>query len=256
MTDPTTTHKRPIWQIAVVVILALFAISLLVPGVRASLSAWLGLSVADSDQVPASPVTLVAVTSTPPASQTGGATGAPSSTQAGSKSEPTASLIDISDLNQLASQAGWEILTPGWLPDGYKFQSAYFDPNQKMVFLTYLVTRALPGSNDPSLTTSKTITLLQALKNDFVPMQVAPKTNVEDAEVNGIPAAYAMGAWDTEFVQDETDPSGGKLISTWRNDLQVQNIFWQDGKVYLVLLTDDEALSRRDLLEMASSINR
>lgn len=256
MTDQTTPRKRSIWIIMAVVILAFIAISLVVPGVRASLSAWLGLSEAPSDQVPASPVSLIAVTSTPPVSSTGATSGVFSSAQGEPETEPTASLIALSDFSQLASQAGWEILTPGWLPDGYKFQSAYYDPNQKMIILTYLVSRQLPGSTDQALTTTKSITLLQALQNDFAPMQVAPGSNIEDAEINGLPAAFAIGAWDTQFVQDESDPSGGKLISTWRDDLQVKNIYWQDDKVYLLLVTDDEALSRQDLFEMASSIEK
>jgi hypothetical protein len=225
----------------------MIAISLFVPQVRASLSAWLGLSVTPSDQVPVTPVSLIPVTSTPPA---------PSTTQAEAVPGLATTQSSIPDFSQLASQAGWKILTPSRLPEGYKFQSAHYDPNQKLVFLTYLITRALPDSSDPSLTATKTITFLQALKNDFIPMQVAPSTNVEDTKIGDLPAAYAKGAWDTQFIPDEQEPSGGKLVSSWRNDLQVQNVFWQDGNVYLVLVTDDETLTKQDLLDMASSISR
>ena len=256
MTNQTTPRRSTVVQIVLAVIIAIIAISLFVPQVRASLSAWLGLSVAPSDQVPATPAVLIPVTATALANPTFESGAKSASTQTESVAGQATTLSGIPDLNQLGSQAGWEILAPSWLPEGYKFQSAHYDPNQKVVFLTYLISRALPDSSDPSLTATKTITFLQALKNDFIPMQVAPSTNVEDVEFNGLPAAYALGAWDTQFVPDDQDPSGGKLISSWRNALQVQNVYWQDGDVYLVLLTDDETLTKQDLLEMASSISR
>jgi hypothetical protein len=256
MTNQTTPRKRPVWQLVLAVIIAMIAISLFVPQVRASLSTWLGLSVAPSDRVPAPPVTLIPITATPPVNPTLESVGKSASPQAQSVTGQGTTLSGIPDLKQLANQAGWDIFTPGWLPEGYKFQSAHYDPNQKVVFLTYLVSRALPDSSGSSLTATKTISFLQALKDDFIPMQVAPATNVEDIEFNDMPAAYAVGAWDTQFVPDDQEPSGGKFISAWRNDLQVQNVYWQDGDVYLVLVTDDETLTKQNLLDMASSISR
>jgi hypothetical protein len=87
-------------------------------------------------------------------------------------------------------------------------------------------------------------------------MQISPGTNLVDILVDGPPAAYAEGGWDTEFIQDDNVPGGGKMVSTWRNDIAVKNIYWQDGNVYLVLLTDDEAVSQQDLIDMAGSIGR
>jgi hypothetical protein len=239
-------------------------LSLAIPPVRASLSSWLGLSVAPSSQVPATPVTLEAVipaTSvvTPlatvlPAMQPSEAAAANSSTttpvQTGVISNTPA------DLGQLSSQIGWGVLTPSYLPDGYHYQSAYYDPNQKLVVLTYLVTRPLPGATDPSLTSSETVTLLQSQRNDFVPMQVAPNTNITDTLVNGAPAAFTIGGWDTEFVKDNTAPGGGKMVSSWRNDLPVKNLYWQVGKLYLVLITGDGVVSQQDLIDMASSTGK
>jgi hypothetical protein len=160
------------------------------------------------------------------------------------------------DPDQLSNQIGWDILTPSYLPDGYHYQSAYYDPNQKLVVLTYLVTRPLPGATDPSLTSSETVTLLQSQRNDFVPMQVAPNTNITDTLVNGAPAAFTIGGWDTEFVKDNTAPGGGKMVSSWRNDLPVKNLYWQVGKLYLVLITGDGVVSQQDLIDMASSTGK
>jgi len=123
-----------------------------------------------------------------------------------------------------------------------------------MLILTYLVTRPLPGASDPSLTSTESITLLQSQANDFVPMQIAPNTNVTDTQVNGLPAAYSMGGWDTEFVKDSTAPNGGKMVSSWRNDLPVKNLYWQVGEIYLALITADGAVSQQELIDMANSI--
>ena len=134
--------------------------------------------------MPVSAVTLVAVTS-PTAVGTSPvvATNTSLPQTSGSSTEipsPTPGLS--ADLSQLATLAEWDALTPIQLPEGYQYQSAFFDTNNKMLILTYLVTRLLPGANDPSLTSSETITLLESQKNDFVPMQIAPSTNVIDVQ--------------------------------------------------------------------------
>jgi len=258
MNEGTSRAPRPWWQILLAVILILILVSLLVPGVRASVSNWLGLSVAPSTQMASTPAALVPNSSTTtsesilktqvitPIAQTPGAYPAPGDSQG--------SLGNAAEINQLADVAGWNILTPSLLPEGYHFQSAFFDTNNKMLILTYLVTRSLPGTTDPSLTSTESITLLQAQSNDFVPMQIAPNTNVKDIEINGLPAAFTSGGWDTEFVKDSAAPNGGKMVSSWRNDLPVKNLYWQVGNLYLLLVTTDQAVSQQDLIDMASSI--
>jgi hypothetical protein len=74
--------------------------------------------------------------------------------------------------------------------------------------------------------------------------------------VNGAPAAYTVGGWDTEFVKDNQTPGGGKMVSSWRNDLPVKNLYWQIGKVYLTLVTADGAVSQQNFFDMAASIGR
>jgi hypothetical protein len=41
---------------------------------------------------------------------------------------------------------------------------------------------------------------------------------------------------------------------SWRNDLQIRNIFWQSSDIYLVLIADDAQVSKDDLLIMANSV--
>ena len=254
MANSSNKPKYRGWQIALVVIIAIILLFIAVPAVRASLSAWLGLSVAPTNEATAVPVTLEAlVTSTP----TQGAANVPAATS--ETVSPTTQVSSNSgniDFAKLSSQIGWEVLTPSWLPEGYEFVSAYFDTNQKMLVLTYIVTRPLPGTNDPSLTSSETITLLEAQSNDFIPMQIAPDTTVTDVQVNGNPAAFTQGGWDTQFVKDNNAPGGGKMVSSWRNDLHVKNLYWQLGKVYLTLVTADEQVSQQDLIDIAASVGK
>jgi hypothetical protein len=247
MSVQSTPPSRRGWQIAVAVILVLVALIFIIPGVRASLSSWLGLSVAPSNQVPASTANLVSITPEANVNSTEIAPSAPI---------PVASVEIPTEVSQLAEQPEWEIPTPSTLPEGYHFQSAFYDTNLKLLILTYLVTRPLPGATDPALTSSETISLLQSLKNDFVPMQIAPSTNVTDIQVNGQPAAFTLGGWDTEFVKDSTAPNGGKMVSSWRNDLPVKNLYWQIGKLYLALITTDEAVNQQELVDMANSIGK
>ena len=246
MSNQPAPPARKGWLIAIAIILLLIVLILIIPGVRASVSSWMGLSVAPSEQVPASTVDLVALTP-----QTiFDATEIPASSQV----QSALSTVISTEVNQTAPQPDWDMLTPDYLPEGYQFQSAFYDTDLKMLILTYLVTRPLPGATDPSLTSSETITLLQSQKNDFVPMQIAPNTNVTDIQVNGQPAAFTMGGWDTEFVKDSTTPNGGKMVSSWRNDLPVKNLYWQVGKIFLALITTDDSVSQQELIDMASSI--
>ncbi len=257
-TQKLTHQNRPYqfhWIYAAALILLLAVLAIFIPPVRAAVSAWLGLSVAPSNQMPVGAVTLVAAASpTPTTADTLTPEAArPSATAAPAQTLPALSLQKPAEISQMSAQAGWDILSPSVLPEGYKFEGAYLDTNHQMVVLTYLATRPLPGAADPTLTATSSITLLQAQKNDFVPMQVAPATNIQDVKVNGQPAVYAVGAWDSEFVPDAKDPNGGKMVSTWRNDLAVQNLYWQVGSIYMALVTDDNALSQGQLIDLAAS---
>jgi len=265
MSDQTSRPPRSWWQIAIAILLVLILLAVIILGVRASISSWLGLSVAPSTLVPITPAVLENVTSPTPVgslAKTAELTALPHTDTVQTEnaypapSQPEDTLGIAAEIKQLAAQAGWDIPLPTQLPEGYHFQSAFFDTNNKMVILTYLVTRPLPGASDPSLTSTESITLLQAQKNDFVPMQIAPNTNVVDIEVNGLQAAFTVGGWDTEFVKDSTSPNGGKMVSSWRNDLPVKNLYWQIGKIYLALVTTDADVSQQDLVDMASSIGK
>ena len=255
----TKSSSRLVRPIAAALILVFLLTGLSSSQVRASISAWLGLSVAPSNHMPASAVTLIAVTPATPTQTTH-----PTQTQPVAETEAAAGPTPLSpaatdqppEIAQLSTQAGWTILTPGHLPEGYNFQSAYFDANQHMVIITYIAARPLPGASDASQTSTQSITFLQALKNDFIPMQVAPETEVKDIQINGQAAAYAAGAWDAEFVKDEKDPGGGNMVYTWRGDLAVHNLYWQLGEVYLCLVTPDSAITQQELIEMAASVSQ
>ena len=94
-------------QIAIALALVLAAASLLsIPTVRASLSEWLGLSIAPSNQVPVSAVTLVPVTPPAPTVTTAAAAvqptrPAPSAAPSASPAQPTSSVPQPEQVAQL-----------------------------------------------------------------------------------------------------------------------------------------------------------
>ncbi len=253
------------WLIPVVIVGVLILLIGAIPGVHASVINRLGISIAPSSQVPAAPLTLQALATSTPAEAGAVVNASPVPAQLTS---PAALTIPPStaqsagasgtstDIKELSSQVGWEVLSPTVLPAGYKYQSAYFDVTNKMLVLTYLVTRPLPGATDPSLTSSETISLIESPNNDFVPMQIAPNTVFTDTLVNGQPAVYNLGGWDSQFIKDNTQPNGGKMVSSWRNDLPVKNLYWQVGDIYLLLVSSDAAVSQPELLDIASSVGR
>jgi len=46
------------------------------------------------------------------------------------------------------------------------------------------------------------------------------------------------------------------MVSSWRNDLPVKNLYWQVGKIFLALITTDDSVSQQELIDMASSIGK
>jgi len=57
-------------------------------------------------------------------------------------------------------------------------------------------------------------------------------------------------------VPDPKDPKGGQMVSTWRSDLDIQNLYWQSGKIFLLLVCDDASVSRQALIDTAASLGR
>ena len=147
------------------------------------------------------------------------------------------------NIDEISNLAKWTIKSPSWLPDGYQFNEAMFDSANNMVSLTFIATRQLPG-NDPSLTQTSTITLVQSLRNDLIPLIVAPGVDMGSITINGQSAAYAIGAW-------KNDNTTG--TATWDSSYQLQNINWQIDYIYLSLNTDDSLVSKDDLLKIAES---
>jgi hypothetical protein len=221
--------RAPLWSLwprlavvaASLVVLAL-VVTLGSPEARASLSAWLGLGVSPSAVV------------TPPAV----------------KPSELVSSVTLADISR---SAGWTVVAPAWVPEGYRVGSTNYDSRNGLVYLSFRATRQLPGG-DPKLTQTKALSLVQSRQNTVIPLQVAQTTSVQDVTVSGQPAAYAVGAWKSEFVPKAGEPGGGHMEARWRSDLAVQNVFWQVGSVYVVLISDDAAVTRQDLLKVADSV--
>jgi len=236
---------------SVALVLALFAaFALTVPSVRASISAFLGLGKSSSDIIIQPTGTVDISTPVPTAIAT-----QPNATVEVATAQLVGNVVLTAhpNIQQVTGLAGWSVLTPRYLPEGYHFDSAYYDATNQLIYLSFFATRPLAGSD---LTETKSLTLVEAKRNDIVPLMVAPSATIEDVIVAGTPAAFVIGAWDSTFVSNASEPNGGHMEWNWRNDLQVQNLFWQNGDVYLVLITDDVHVSKYELLKLADSIGR
>jgi len=206
----TISHRFAIGFIAFMIVA--IALSMSIPTVRAAVLKYLGLTVSPSESI-------------------------------SNPAIPAESLVDSQKMDEISDLAGWKIKVPAWLPEGYKFYDAVYDSPNKMAILTFIATRQLPG-NDPTMTETKAITMVQALHNDILPLMVAPTTIIQDISINGQPAAYAIGAW-------ENDAATGK--ATWNSSYQLQNVYWQVDSVYLTINTNDTQVDQNDLLQMAVS---
>ncbi len=153
----------------------------------------------------------------------------------------------MNKVNETSQQAGWTIQVPYSLPEGYDLLDVYFDSNNQMVVLAFLATRPLPDGN--GLTETKTLSLVEGLRNDVAPLKIAPEAQTAPVQVGNTSGAYLTGAWDTSY-----DNQSQSMLSTWRSDLAVQNIYWQQGTLSLVLISDDSSLSQSDLLLCAASV--
>lgn len=159
---------------------------------------------------------------------------------------PAVPVMDLNtnkSIDEISNLAGWTVKSPSWLPDGYQFNEAMYDSANKMVILNFIAARQLQG-NDPSMTQTNAITLAQSLRNDLIPLIVAPGTDMGSMMINGQPAAYAIGAW-------KNDNSTG--TATWDSTYQLQNINWQIDSTYLSINTNDTLVSKDDLLKVAES---
>ncbi len=265
--EPTklTTQLRRIGLGLALAAVFIAAFILAVPLVRASLSSFFGLGISPSNNL-VQPTGTIDLSTPPPAqpatdtpqpapSATSSATqppAEPSATPGAVESQPGGlNLTANPNIQQVTELSGWQAVTPGYLPEGFHFDSAYYDATNKLIMMSFFATEKLAGSD---LTATLSLTLVQAKHNDVVPLMAAPGSAIQDVKVGEAPAAYVTGAWDSNFVANASETNGGHMEWNWRSDLPIQNVFWQVGDIYLVLITDATSLSQEELLKTAASI--
>src|SRR5262249_4802637 len=108
--------RAPLWGLwprlvvaAASVVLLAMAVTLATPEARASLSAWLGLGVSPSAVV------------TPPAVQ-------------------PSELVSSTTLADISQKAGWTVVAPAWVPEGYRVGSTNYDSRNGLIYMSFLAT--------------------------------------------------------------------------------------------------------------------
>lgn len=157
---------------------------------------------------------------------------------------PASELTVSQNIDEISRLAGWTVKFPDWLPEGYQFTEALYDSANQMVIVTFTANRPLPGE-DPNLTQTSALTLVQSSRNDRIPLLLAPGVDLGNLTIQGQPAAYAMGAW-------INDNAAG--TATWDPAYPLQNINWQLDFTYLSLNTSDTLVSKEDLQKVAESV--
>jgi len=124
---------------------------------------------------------------------------------------------------------------------------ASYEVNNQQVVLTFLVRRLLPDGN--GLTETKSLTLVEGMQSEAAPLKIATQAQAVTIQIGEFPGFYIIGAWDTSY-----DSQSQSMITIWRNDLVIQNIYWQSENIHLVLISDDDQLSQSDLIKIARSV--
>jgi len=151
-------------------------------------------------------------------------------------------------LTALSAQAGWNVLAPSVIPEGYTPGDVSYLDADKQVVMTFLVTRSLPGGV-PALTETKTLTLVQSTNVEAVVFQLPADAAIKPVTINDQPGGLVHGAWDSQF-----DQAANSFSYTWREDLGVTGIYWQAGDIHLALISNDDALNDEQLVQIAEQV--
>ena len=117
--------------------------------------------------------------------------------------------------------AGWPVAVPAELPEGYRFEFDRLRPGQR-AGADHLPGRA-PARPDRRADRDQSADPgpVAAAGPAALPGR-AERALVEPVALGDGPAAYALGAWDSEY-----DPGRDAFVARWRADLPVANVFWQ-----------------------------
>jgi Domain of unknown function (DUF4367) len=153
----------------------------------------------------------------------------PGSSQPLSSASPDVQPLTPVSLEEARQRVDFSIPTPTWLPAGVVFRNAFVSSDNETVVLSYQL------SGDPS----KGL-FIQIKKGQAAGGYVIPSSASQNVTVDGHPAVYAGGAWD----------SSGK----WNGVANAGLLSWQDNGFTYVLSFSGLALTRADMIRIADSI--
>jgi hypothetical protein len=145
-------------------------------------------------------------------------------------------------LDQLKASAGFDVIAPPELPQGYSLQTAAYDKGSGNVVLTYT-------------------TNIEEKRHLFVVITEAQGLNTNDIGFQAQVDAVSFGSWTGELVQGGWMAADGQAFEAWDNDVPLVTLRWSDSgvtfTVQVTLLqepTHSQVSSREEALSIAQSL--
>lgn len=140
-------------------------------------------------------------------------------------------------LFQVERSAGYDILEPAHLPEGFELAGASFDWGTKIVSLIY----HFDGEN--SLTINQEP--INKAEGCDLCMEIGPDTSVSAVQIGDLEGDYAKGGW--------TEDNGNRY---WTSNPDLQTLRWQSNEMAfdLQFQGNPDQISQSDLVEIAKNL--
>jgi len=153
-------------------------------------------------------------------------------------------------ISEAENIAGFNITTPGSIPDGFSFTGAEFSPEQRAITLQYE-------------TNTGFILRISQRPKGIVYQSISVNATVESVQIGSVMGEYVIGGWHS--IQTPNDRSNNGPIITldavWNPEADFQFLLWQDNDIIFEIIfsgKDDELihyLHKNDLILIAESMH-
>lgn len=124
------------------------------------------------------------------------------------------------DVAQVEREAGFDVLIPTFLPEGFAMTDIYYDAVAKQVFQSY--------ARENNWVVIDGFTIAQGLAVDAQPLDVGASAEIVPVTVGDAQGEFVVGTW---FVRPEPEDGSHAVITEreWANDFPYQQMRWVDG---------------------------
>lgn len=161
-------------------------------------------------------------------------------------------------VGQAASEAGFALHQPDWVPEGFQFNGAAYDANREAVLFDYH--SPIPGK-------FLRLTQSQTSENRINVSSIGASAEVLTVDIRTssgeiVPGEYVAGAWRIPAVLDHLQTDQPDMTATmeanWDPEAKIHMLRWEmDGVLYEIIHADQtlESLSAEMLVKIAESMD-